>query len=360
MAPDLITIAERFRLNGTIRNVFPYGSGHINDTFKVLTSEKNYLLQRVNQEVFKDVRGLTSNLVRVTDFLSDKIAEAQSSMEVMMPIRTVNGTYFYMDDESEFWRVFTFIEGSKTYDRALNVKIAEAGGHAFGWFLKMLSDFPVDTLMETIPNFHDAVFRLNNLKRAIENDKAGRVKAAQNDIAFALDREAEMMAIYQAGQEGSIPVRVTHNDTKINNVLFDENDKARCVIDLDTVMPGYVLYDFGDAIRTYANTGDEDDPDPDHISMNPDLFRAFAEGYLGETKEVLTQSEIDLMAFSARYITWEQTIRFLTDYLNGDIYYKIKHPDHNLIRTRAQAQLLKSMEQQSGGMETIIREIMKG
>jgi Ser/Thr protein kinase RdoA (MazF antagonist) len=360
MATDLIAIAERFRLKGNIRNVFPYGTGHINDTYKVLTSEKNYLLQRVNQEIFKDVRGLTSNMVKVTDYLSDKIAEENSGMEVILPVRTVNGTYFYMDDDSGFWRVFNFIEGSKTYDRALNVKIARDGGFAFGWFLKMLNDFPADALVETIPNFHDAVFRLNNLKKAINDDNAGRVEAVQNDIDFALEREDEMMSIYKAGLEGSLPLRVTHNDTKINNVLFDEHDQACCVIDLDTVMPGYVLFDFGDAIRTYTNTGDEDDPDPARVSMNVDFFQAFAEGYLTETGEVLSRTEIDLLAFSARYITWEQTIRFLTDHLNGDVYYKVKHPDHNLVRTRAQAQLLRSMEQQSGNMEKIIRQIMKG
>jgi len=354
---DLQDIAERFQTTGRVKQVFPFGSGHINDTYKVLTTEKSYLLQRVNQTVFMDARGLTSNLIRVTNYLSEHLAENKEKMQVLNTIRTINGSYFFVDEEAGFWRMFDFIENAKSYDRAENPEIAREGGKAFGWFIKSLKDFYVASLGEPIPDFHNAEVRLESFKKAIASNRKGRVEEAKNEISFLEKRADEMMRIHNLGQAGKIPRRVTHNDTKINNVLFDENNKAIAVIDLDTVMPGYVMHDFGDAIRTFANTADEDEKDLSLISLKIDYFRAFAEGFLSETKYILTHDEIENLAFSPRYITWEQSLRFLGDYLKGDIYYKIKYPEHNLGRARAQIQLLRSMEDQAAAMDKIIKEL---
>jgi Ser/Thr protein kinase RdoA (MazF antagonist) len=355
---DLLDIASNFRLAGRVRSVFPFGSGHINDTYKVLTGEKSYLLQRVNQQVFMDVRGLTSNLIRVTNYLGDLIEDNPKGKQVLNTIRTLNGTYFFIDDDANFWRMFDFVEGSISYDRTEDSDLATEGGTAFGWFIRSLNNFPISTLVHTIPDFHNAEYRLANFKKAVEQNRAGRLEEAATDVELAMKRAEEMLTIHRLGDEGKFPVRVTHNDTKINNVLFDNQKKWMCVIDLDTVMPGFVHFDFGDAIRTFTNAGSEDEKDLDKIYMKIDLFRAFSEGFLSEAKDVLTEEEIKYLAFSAKYIVWEQTIRFLTDFLNGDRYYKIKYPEHNLVRTRAQAKLLQSMEEQFGEMEAIIKSLV--
>jgi len=360
MRTDLFKIAENFRLNGIVRNVFPFGSGHINDSYKVLTSEQNYLLQRVNQEVFKDIRGLTSNLVRVTEFLSDLITEQNpDEKEVLNTIRANNGNYFFTDEEVDCWRVFDFIEGSKSYDIAENTDLAFEGGKTYGWFIKMLDKFPADTLTETIPQFHDIQFRLDNFRNAVSKDVVERVGECKKEIGFIEQRVEEMSEIQNLGKDGKIPLRVTHNDTKINNVLFNAENKGICVIDLDTVMPGFVHFDFGDAIRTFTNTADEDEKDLTKVSMNLDLFKAFAEGFLSETKEILNKTEISILAFSSKLMTFIIGIRFLTDYLDGDIYYKTKYPDHNLIRARVQFKLVESMEEQFKEMEKTIKNLTK-
>lgn len=358
MQTDLFNISENFRLNGIVRNVFPFGSGHINDSYKVMTSEQNYLLQRVNQEVFKDTRGLTSNLVRVTEFLSDIISEQNpDEKEVLNTIRANNGNYFFTDDEGDCWRVFDFIEGSKSYDIAENTDLAFEGGKTYGWFIKMLDQFPADTLTETIPQFHDIQFRLDNFRKAVEKDVVERVGESKKEVSFVEQRAEEMSKIHILGKDGKIPLRVTHNDTKINNVLFNEENKGICVIDLDTVMPGYVHFDFGDAIRTFSNTADEDEKDLDKVSMDLDLFKAFSEGFLSETKEILKTTEISTLAFSAKLMTFIIGLRFLTDYLDGDVYYKTKYPEHNLTRARVQFRLVESMEQQFVEMEKIIKSL---
>ena len=358
MQTDLFKITENFRLNGIVRNVFPYGSGHINDSYKVLCSEQNYLLQRVNQEVFKDIRGLTSNLVRVTDYLNNQISDNNpDEKEVLNTIISSNGNYFYTDDDSECWRVFDFIEGSKSYDIAENDELAYEGGKTYGWFIKMLDKFPAETLTETIPKFHDIHFRLNNFRKAVERNVASRVGKVKDEIEFVEKRAEEMSLIHNLGKDGKIPIRVTHNDTKINNVLFNDDSKGICVIDLDTVMPGYVHFDFGDAIRTFTNTADEDEKDLGKVSMNLDLFNAFSEGFLSETKEILNETEISTLAFSAKLMTFIIGLRFLTDYLDGDTYYKTKYPDHNLIRARVQFKLVESMEEQFEKMVSIIDKL---
>lgn len=354
--PDFYTIIRKFRIDGNVKNAYPYGSGHINDSYKVLTNDKNYLLQRINHEVFKDVRGLTSNISKVNDHLAEKMSLYRSNMLILSSIRTLNGEFIFKDEEDNYWRVFDFIENSKSYNRVENPDLAYEGGKAYGWFIKMLDDFPVQTLVETIPKFHDMEFRLDNFQKALNSNPAGRAGEVMKEIEFVTERAEEMKRIQNLGREGKIPVRVTHNDTKINNVLFDQQGKGICVIDLDTVMPGYVHYDFGDAIRTFTNTADEDEKDLAKVSMNLALYEGFAKGFLSETKSILHPAEIETLAISARIMTFIIGLRFLTDYLAGDVYYKTHYPDHNLIRTKVQFKLIESMEAQMSLMEETIRK----
>jgi Ser/Thr protein kinase RdoA (MazF antagonist) len=352
MEPDFFSIISRFRTDGQVKQVFPYGSGHINDSYKVYTGNQNYLLQRVNSSVFRDVPGLTSNLIKVTDRLVEN--NSNPAMKVLKPIMTNKGDFILKDESENYWRVFDFIEGSKSFDRVENPGIAFEGGKAYGWFLKMLDGFPVNKLMEPIPKFHDMEFRLNNLRKAVKQDIAGRAARVRDETGFAEKRSEEMKLVSKMGIEGTIPLRVTHNDTKINNVLFDEENKAVCVIDLDTVMPGYVHFDFGDAIRTFANTADEDEKDVSKVRMNLELFEAFSKGFLSETKTILKPAELATLAFSARMMTYIIGIRFLTDYLEGDTYYKTQYPEHNLVRARVQFRLIESMEEQFEEMQGVI------
>ncbi|MCF8405555.1 MAG: aminoglycoside phosphotransferase family protein [Bacteroidales bacterium] len=353
---NLSAIFSNFRIEDEVLDIHPFGSGHINDTFKVAAQNKNYLLQRINHSIFKNVEGLTKNLVGITNFLEEKIASEESQMQVLYSYKTNKDKFIHIDQDGKYWRVFDFIENAYSFDRAENADIAFEGGHTFGWFVRMLSDYPAGTLIETIPDFHNADYRIKAFKKSVLDNKAGRAGSVKPIIDELLMRVEEMTLIHQLGKEGKIPVRVTHNDTKINNILFNEGGKGICVIDLDTVMPGYVHFDFGDAIRTFTNTGDEDDDELDKISMDINLYKAFTKGFLSETKNILNPAEIEFLAFSAKYITYEQTIRFLTDFLNGDIYYKVKSPGHNLIRAKAQFALLESMEGQYEEMQRAIRE----
>ena len=252
--------------------------------------------------------------------------------------------------------MFVYIRNHRSYDIVDTEAKAFEGGRAIGRFVFMLSDLPGDSVAETIPGFHNIEKRLKALSESISADRADRRRFVAGEIDEILKRSGEMSHILRLGREGKIPLRITHNDSKFNNILLDENDKALCVIDLDTVMPGYVHYDFGDAIRTAACTAAEDETDLSLVSFSVPLFEAWTKGFLGETREILTPTEKEWLAFAPRLITYAQTVRFLTDYLDGDVYYKTKHTEHNLERTRTQLHLLKSMEQQSESMERIVRK----
>lgn len=358
MTERLFHIVSQFTIEGDVKCISPYGSGHINDTYKVETASDTYLLQRINHLVFKNVEGLTRNLLAVTDHLLIKLSDAPGPMLVPRSLPGLNGKYLVRDADGNWWRVFEFIPDSYSYDRVPNDEIAFEGGRAYGWFVKMLADFPGESLVETIPGFHHAGSRIGNFKNAVTVDAVGRVSGVKTLVDELMDRSQTMMRIHELGKSGAIPVRVTHNDTKINNVLFNAHNQGVCVIDLDTVMPGYVHFDFGDAIRTFTNTADEDERDQGKVSMNMNYYKAFAKGFLSQTLGILTKEELETLAFSAQYITYEQTIRFFTDYLEGDQYYKIKFPDHNLVRTKAQFMLLECMEANAGAMEAVISETM--
>ena len=360
MSPDLREIFDLFTADGTFLKGEPYGSGHIHDTFRVETKESekdNYILQRLNDKIFKNIPELQHNIERVTIHLREKLSTIPGSdikRECLRLIPAKNGNSWITDKEGKFWRMYIFISNHRSYNIVDTPAKAFEGGKAIGRFQAMLADLPGEPLFETIPFFHDIEKRLETFNRLLEKDPAGRAEKIVSEAEFVHKRAEEMKIILKLGREGKIPVRITHNDTKFNNILLDENDKALCVIDLDTVMPGYVHYDFGDAIRTAANIAAEDEKELSKVRMDIKLFEAYASGYLSETRDTLNPVEIDYLAFAPRLITFTIALRFLTDYIDGDNYFKIHHVHHNLQRARAQFRLVESMEEQYGEMNEII------
>jgi Ser/Thr protein kinase RdoA (MazF antagonist) len=351
-------IVSGFKIHGKIVSAKPFGSGHINDSYHVYTDTGNeYLLQRINHFVFKDVAGLMDNLVNVTRHLKEKLKDIPGSdpeKEVLTLVEN-NANGFYIEDaDANYWRVFYFLKDTKSYDQVLTEKQAFEGGKAFGRFQLLLSDLDTDLIIDTIPNFHNIEHRLSNLDKTIAADTVNRVNKALPEIDFIDRRREQMSRILQLGREGILPKRIIHNDTKFNNVLLDKNDQAQCVIDLDTVMPGYVAYDFGDAVRTTINTAPEDEPDLNLIDLNIQLFSAYVKGYLQQAKDFLTDPELNSLINGALLLPYMQGVRFLTDYLEGDKYFKAHSPEHNLQRTRAQFQLVKKLEE----AEDILKDII--
>lgn len=363
MPVDLREIFNSFTPEGTYHSGGPYGTGHIHDTFRIQTAEKDrddYILQRLNNRIFKNIAELQHNIERVTVHLRKKLEKIPGSnikRECLQLIPSKEGKSWIRDDNGSYWRMYIFISNHRSYDIVDSPGKAFEGGKAIGRFQAMLADLPGEPLHDTIPFFHDIEKRLETFFRTVKEDPAGRVKNVAPEIDFIMKRTEEMKIILQLGREGRIPVRITHNDTKFNNILLDENDKALCVIDLDTVMPGYVHYDFGDAIRTAANVAAEDEKDLSRVRMDIELYKAYATGYLSETSETLNAVEKEYLAFSPRLITYTIALRFFTDYIDGDNYFKIHHEHHNLQRARAQFRLVESMEEQYGEMKKIIAQL---
>lgn len=300
-----------------------------------------------------------ANIVGVTSYLGRMIREAggDPERETMSVWATRDGKNFYTDSEGGAWRVYPFVEGTVCLQKAETPELFAASARAFGKFQRMLRDYPADTLYETIPKFHDTEDRLAKLKAAVAADAMGRVKEVGPELKFVAEREADCSVALSALREGRLPLRVTHNDTKLNNILIDRaTGEGICVIDLDTVMPGFVLSDIGDFIRTGANTGAEDDANLDNVNVNIDIFKAYTRGYMEKAKSFLTPMEIKLLPYGGRLLTYMQTVRFLTDYINGDTYYKIHSPKHNLIRTKAQFKLLQSLEAHADEMDAFMSE----
>lgn len=356
-------IASQFALDGSIESIKPLGEGFINDTFIVRTAgdAPDYILQRKNKNVFPDVPGMMQNIAKVTGHIRRRVeAEAGDVLrEVLTVVPAKNGELYYEDEDGEYWAVSLFIDGTIAYDRADTPALAFKGGEGIGKFQAQLADFR-EPLSETIKGFHDIRHRFSQWDASVKADAAGRVKDLAEEIRAVESRRERMLGFKKLVEEGVIPPRVTHNDTKISNILFDKEGNVLCVIDLDTVMLSTSLYDFGDAIRSYANSGDEDDRDLGRVSLSMPMFEAYTDGFLSQRAGQLTQSEIDNLAFSALYITYEQVLRFLMDYIDGDKYYKIKYPEHNLVRTCAQLRLLESMEEQYPAMcETVKRLVEK-
>ncbi len=355
-------LVSNFDINLTIKEIAAYGTGHINDTYLVKTIPEeapDYMLQRKNHKIFKNVPGMMKNIVITTDHIRRKlIAEgvAEVDRKVMTYIAAKDGQMFVNDAEGNYWTLFQFIADCRVVENIQRPEQAFRAARAFGHFQQQLADLSGEMLIETIPNFHNGISRLNDFKLSISQDIAERVNENQLLINKILDRSTEMTALQRGLNDKTLPLRITHNDTKINNILFDQDNNALCIIDLDTVMPGSALYDFGDAIRTLGNKAPEDEPDLEKIVFNQEIYEAFTQGYLSEAKTFLTKAEIDQLPFSCRYMAWEQAMRFFTDYLNGDTYYKTDYEGHNLVRTKAQIRYLEVLEENRAVMEGIVNK----
>ncbi len=351
----LSDVIKEFDLDASLSS---YGNGHINDTY--LIQPNKYILQRINTAIFKNPDTLMENIMNVTEFLKNRITSegGDPDRETLSVVKTRDGKNFYKYDENNCFRVYKFITDTIPIETADKPEQLYNAARGFAKFQKRLSDFPADTLYETIENFHNTPVRYNNLLEAIENDVMGRAKNVKEEIDFALAQKEWIGQVIDGLADGSIPLRVTHNDTKINNVLFDKDtEEAVCVIDLDTVMPGSLLYDFGDALRIGAATAPEDETDLSKLWFDLDYFKAFSKGFAEEIGDSLTEKEIELLPLSAKLLTYECGIRFLTDYLNGDTYFKIHRPNHNLDRARTQFKLVQDMDTKFDEMKRIVREL---
>lgn len=353
-----------FTFEGTLIDAEPYGSGHINDTFLVRTrladeSVRLYILQRMNHEIFKNPDHLMANISNVTAFLRRKIEAAggDPNRETLTVVPTTDNRSYYKDEYGSNWRAYYFITDAITYDRVEKPEHFYKSAEAFGNFQRLLADYPADTLYETIPNFHNTPVRYANLERAIAADICGRAKSVQAEIAFAVERKDFTKILMDKLAAKEIPLRVTHNDTKLNNIMLDTaTGNAICVIDLDTVMPGFAMNDFGDSIRFGANTGAEDETNLDLISCDLELFRLYTRGFLKGCAGSLTEMELRMLPTAAKMMTLECGMRFLTDYLEGDTYFKIHRENHNLDRCRTQFKLVADMEAKWEQLEQIVKE----
>ncbi|MDO5497955.1 MAG: aminoglycoside phosphotransferase family protein [Alistipes sp.] len=351
----LFAIAHLFDLEGVVAEIKPLGEGFINDTFIVRTEgdAPNYILQRKNHLIFPDVPAMMENILAVTEHIKRKVEDPMR--ETLTVIRAKDGK-LYAEVEGNFWAVCLFIEGTSSYDRADSPELAYQGGVGIGRFQALLADF-TEPLSETIKGFHNIRHRFAQWDATIAADPVGRVKELKEEISWIESRREQMLAFWSKVEDGTIPTHVTHNDTKISNILFDAaSGEVLCAIDLDTVMSSTSLNDFGDAIRSYTNTGAEDDKNLDNVEMDLEMFRAYTAGYLSQQRATMVESEFEYLAFSGLYITFEQVLRFLMDYIDGDKYYKTAYEGHNLVRTHAQYKLLQSMERQYEDMKAIVAE----
>ncbi len=331
-----------------------YGNGHINDTFLTVTEKgTRYILQRINHHIFKDPYKIMENICAVTEHIRNK-AETDKTRASLVVVPTDKGESCFCDSIGSYWRMYEFCEGTEAKEKVENIGEFVDCAEAFGAFQRSLSDFDASVLHEAIPDFHNTPKRYDNLMRAIENDPLGRAASVADEIRFVTDRRDFVWTLERAYKEGKLPLRVTHNDTKLNNILFDaRTHKPVCVIDLDTVMPGYSVNDFGDSVRFGANTASEDEKDLSKVSLDLDLYRAYADGFLRGCEGKLTPSEIELLPVGAMMMTLECGIRFLTDYIEGDTYFRISRPEHNLDRCRTQFTLVADMEKKLDKMKLI-------
>ncbi len=341
-----------FALEGEYVSAEPYGSGHINDTFLLEMKKeggagKKYILQRINHGIFKNPEALMENILGVTSYVRERIIErgGDPERETLNLVLTKEGKAYYRDSIGSYWRVYRFIEGARTYDKVLNSRDFYESAVAFGNFQSLLADYAAGSLHETIPAFHDTAKRYENFLQVLKEDCKGRAKELEEEIQFVRDNAHLTKILGEMAEKGELPLRVTHNDTKLNNVMIDDNSReAICVIDLDTVMPGLAVHDFGDSIRFGANTADEDEPDVSKVSLSIELFDAYTKGFVRGCKGSLTDRELDMLPMGAIAMTLECGIRFLTDYIQGDTYFKISREKQNLDRARCQFALVKDMK----------------
>jgi len=362
---SLAAIVRQFDVRGAFVDARAIKSGHIHDTLCVRmkqgTGIVRYIVQRVNHHVFTRPAAVMENIARVTAHLRAKAEgmPGRAFEKVLRIVPTRDEELCWQDGEENWWRMYEYVEGAYTVDTAASAEHAYAAAAAFGRFQALLADLPGPRLHETIPDFHHTAKRYEALRKAVERDVHNRAMRCKRELEFAAQREAMTRVLLDMAGRGEMAERVVHNDTKINNVMFDEQTgRCVCVIDLDTVMPGLPLYDFGDCVRTTATRAAEDERDLGNVRMEPELFQALVRGYLSEARGLLNEREIALLGFAGRLITFEIGIRFLTDYLDGDVYYKTSWPEHNLERARVQFALVASMEAQEVTMNAVIRNAM--
>ncbi|NLB35717.1 MAG: aminoglycoside phosphotransferase family protein [Clostridiales bacterium] len=362
---DYERIIDAFVLEGEYIGHDLCENGHINRTYSVKMKDKygkitEYLIQQINTVVFKNPDELMENIVGVTSYIRDYVIKngGDPERETLSVFSTAEGKPYYLDDNKKYWRCYNYIANSYTCQTIDDPEVFYNAAKAFGHFQRILADYPIETLHETIPNFHNTVSRFNDFEQAVKDDKKGRAGGVKAEIEFAYERKKDADKLLNLLKKGRLPIRVTHNDTKLNNVLFDnDTHQGICVVDLDTVMPGLSLYDFGDSIRFGANTALEDERDVSLVSLDLELYEQYARGYLHEAGSSLNDCEIENLSFSSKLMTLECGIRFLTDYLNGDEYFNINYPEHNLVRTRTQLALVADIERKLDKMEEIVQKI---
>ncbi|NLF93823.1 MAG: aminoglycoside phosphotransferase family protein [Oligosphaeraceae bacterium] len=361
---DLSKVVPFFRFRGIMKGAEPWGSGHINDTYRLHIEQGGrdmyYILQRINDKVFPHVDKMMDNIRRVTTHIREKlekIPDSNYSRESLCIVYTLDDKPFYLDVYGNFWRAYVFVEHARTYDFVSSPEQAYQAAKAFGRFQSMLRDLPGGPLHEVIPDFHNTPRRFEKFQAALAADKLGRAAAAQAEISFALARQGSISVVVDKLASGELPTRVTHNDTKINNVMLNDADgQGICVIDLDTVMPGSVLYDFGDEVRTTTASAAEDERDLSKVKFRLELFSELVRGYMESAGDFLTPEEVRLLPFSGQLITFEIGLRFLTDYLEGDTYFKTHREGQNLDRCRTQFEMVRQMEEQAEAMEGIVAQ----
>lgn len=358
-------IIKNFNIDGEYIGYYLSNDGHINNTFVLefddgLGKIKSYLLQLINTNVFKNPDELMENIVGVTEYLRKIVVDngGDPERECLNVYFTSDGKPYYRDADGNCWRCYNFITGAHSCQSIDDPETFANAARAFGKFQCLLADYPSETLHETIPNFHNTLSRFADFEKAVSDNVAGRADSVRDEIDFVLARRDDAGVLVKLLEKGKLPLRVTHNDTKLNNVMFDnETDEGICVIDLDTVMPGLSLYDFGDSIRFGANTAAEDEKDLSKVSLSLPLYREYTAGYLSTAGQSLTPTEVEYLPFSAKLMTFECGMRFLTDYLNGDTYFRIAYDDHNLDRCRTQFRLVEDMERKMENMKAITQEI---
>jgi hypothetical protein len=366
MKDNVRSASKHFRVSGELVDILPVARGHINDTY-VLNCRKNgndirYVLQRINHAVFKDPPSMMANIIRVTEHIGGKMRRIDPEMasRQLTVVDAGDGTGYYRDHEGNFWRAYNFIENAVTYDTLESVEQAYEAARMFGWFQRMLIDLPEPALNETIPDFHNTPRRFEVFQGVLKADTLNRAKNSKPEIDFLFENAGLCGVLLDLAERGEIPVRIAHNDTKINNVMLDENTgRGVCVIDLDTVMPGLSVYDFGDMIRTAANCAQEDERDLSKVAVNISMFEALVRGFAEETSEFLTDVEKNHLVFAGKLITFEQFIRFLTDYLAGDVYYKVHRDRHNLDRSCTQMKLVESIVEQQDAMNELVEQVFQ-
>lgn len=362
-ALPFLTVAHNFKFEGSVQTILPTGNGHINDTLLVTTdADKKYILQRINKNIFKAPKEVMENIERVLSHLKAKLEHVPGinlDRELLNLIYTTSGDCFYVDKNGDFWRSYLFIEDTISYDLVPNPSIFYSCAKKFGEFQNLLADFDASVLHEAIPNFHNTPVRYESFLKALEANVAGRAKDIQDEINFILARKEDAYALMNKLNAGLLPLRVTHNDTKINNILVDaQSNEALCVIDLDTIMPGLAAYDFGDCIRSGASSGAEDEVDLTKVNLVVELFESFAQGFIEEVGKNFSEEEILSLLDGAKLMTFECGMRFLTDYLEGDHYFKIHRPDHNLDRARTQFKLVSDMESKWTELTNILKKFI--